>query len=396
MSLLAAMFVASGLDPSMPERPVFEAPAVWSGTPHLVWSVALPGPAVPSASRTELAPPVVVDDVILVGRTGVNGVLVLDRRDGVVRGTLPTSAPVACAPLVRDGFVYVADTSGQLHAFKRDALDLARPAWTHFGGAPVLSTPVPSGQDLLVSNVSAVVYALDAASGQLRWRHAHALEATRADALPLYGAPAPAVDTSTGLVYAGFRDGVVDTLDLADGELRASLRASEGAYGDIVAPVAIVAGNVVSGGFAGPIIARPAGSETPAWRLEVGNGASALVAGDALLHPGTDGKLRSVDGRTGDVRWTWDAGDDSTLSAPVRAGDVFIVGSTTGTLHMVATDGVETWAFRPDVVPNGFSASVAVDGGTMYAVSNSGVLYAFVTNPSSDATIPGETTNWPW
>ena len=393
MNVLVALFAAASLDPAPPTRLPYpsEAPQAFEGF-ALAWSTRLPGPSIPTASRAERASPVVIGDLLVVARSGLRGVLLVDRRDGTVVGEVSLPATVAATPTVGDdGRVYVADSSGNLHAFTTDGLRLGKAAWTHAGGSPILSSPVYANGVLYVMNVNEVVYAVDALSGELRWRHAHDLEASRGAALELYGAPAPLVSTQAAVVVAGFSDGVVDTVTLADGELRSSVRVGEGAYPDIIASPALASGHVIAGGFAGPLLARPLGGDAPNWRLDIGSAGTGLLHGETLVHPGTDGKLRAIDTRTGVVLWTWDSGLASTLTVapaafgPAHARADVLVSSAEGTLYVVDTHGgEERWRFDPvavdgqmGFVPSGFSAPATMVGDTMYALGNAGELYAF-------------------
>ncbi len=402
MNVLTALFAAASLDTGAPGYPEprqptprdTDAPATIDGF-ALAWSVRLPGPSIPSASRAERATPLVVGDMLVVARSGLRGVLLVDRHDGTVYARVDLPATVVATPVLGpDGRVYIADSAGNLHAFTVDGLRLGKAAWTHAGGAPILSSPGFADGALYVMNVDEVLYVLDAATGTLRWRHAHDLEASRGGSLELYGAPPPLVALDAGIVVAGFSDGVVDTVTLRDGELRSSVRTGEGAYPDIIAQPVLAAGNVVSGGFTGPLLARPVGADAPVWRVDVGNAGVGLLRGDVLLHPGTDGRLRAIDARTGDVRWQWDSGTESTLSIAPMAGALphVLVSSAEGTLHMVDTaTGVERWRFDPvgldggmGFLTSGFSAPATMHGDTVYALGNAGILYAFRALPTTE------------
>jgi outer membrane protein assembly factor BamB len=362
------------------------------GTPVLVWARRLPGAAPASAARAEPAGPVLHGERIFVGQSGESALFVLDRRDGALLHRLPTGAPVACAPVVSGDFLYVSDAAGYTAAYRLDALDLATPAWKHFGGAPIVSTPVVSGGRVVVTNVAEQVVSLDAATGELVWRHEHPLDASRGTALELYGAPGVAVDAARGEVLAGFSDGFLVALGAADGSPRWSASVGSGEYPDLIAPAlpvpAAAGGAVIAGGYTGPLVALDPETRDVRWRIETGSAAPlTLLAADGapangggsatIFHGSTDGKLRRIDARTGEVRWIWDSGQGSPLGAPVPTARGLLVADSGGTVHLVDPElGTVTWRLDPGVTLDGVTAPLAVEGDTVYVVSNAGVLYA--------------------
>jgi outer membrane protein assembly factor BamB len=114
------------------------------------------------------------------------------------------------------------------------------------------------------------------------------------------------------------------------------------------------------------------------WRLDVGSSSPFTVAGDALWHGGADGKLRRVDLRTGELMWLWDGGFGGTLGQPQPTPKGLLVASSEASLYLVdAETGALRWSFDPGFLLEGFTATPAVAGDTIYAVSNAGVVYAF-------------------
>ncbi|MFZ5478382.1 MAG: PQQ-binding-like beta-propeller repeat protein [Myxococcota bacterium] len=349
-----------------------------AGPPLLLWSQPLPGLPPPTATRTEPAAPVVLGDRIFVGFSGADGLLVLSRHDGGLVTVLPARAPVATAPVVTDTFVYFSDTAGYTFAYRLDALDTRTPAWSHFSGAPVLSPVTVAGDTLYVANVDDLVFALDARTGELRWRHAHRLDAARTSELELFGAPSPVLDAARGELLCGFSDGFLVALGARDGTPRWSVGVGEGAYPDLIAPPAVGALGVLVGGYSGPLESLDPEARAVRWRLEVGSSAPFSVVGETLWHGGADGQLRRVDLRTGEVKWVWDTGAGGTLGQPVPTAQGLLVASSEASLYLVDPEtGSPRWTFDPGVLLEGFTATPAVVGDTVYAVSNAGVLYAF-------------------
>lgn len=372
---LLAAFQAAGLEYTAPAPAPVQRGEALAGAPLLLWERRLPGEPPNTATRTEPAAPVVDERYLYVGYSGANALLVFDRRDGALVTQLPTHAPVASAPVLTETFLYVSDTAGYTSAFRRDKLDVARPAWEHFSGAPILASPTVADGALYLTNVDDLVYALDAATGELKWRHAHKLEGVRAAELELFGAPGPAV--ANGMVYVGFSDGFLVGLGQGDGSPRWSAQIGEGAYPDIIAPAQPVGENVVVGGYSGPLVSLDPTSRSIQWRLPIGSSTPFLLDGDTLWHGSPDGVLRKIEARTGNEVWAWDSGTGGSISQPVNTGEGLLVASSEGSLYLVdPASGTTRWTFDPGVLLTGITARPAVDGDMVYAVSNAGVLYA--------------------
>jgi len=372
---VAAAFRGVGLDYEAPAPAVPATGAALSSPPLLLWRRQLPGAPATTATRTETAAPVVDGAYIYVGYSGTNGLLVLDRRDGAVLFELETQAPVVSAPVLTDAFVYVTDAAGYTSAFLRDRLAQGRPAWTHFSGAPILSSPTVQDGVLYVTNVDDLVYALDARTGALKWRHAHKLETVRVAELELFGAPRPIV--ADGMVLVGFSDGFLVGLGAADGSPRWSASIGEGVYPDLIAPPQRVGASVVVGGYSEPLLSLDPASRSVQWRLDVGSASPFTLDGETLWHGGTDGVLRRLDARSGNVVWSWDSGTGGSLTQPIPTAQGVLVGSSEGSLYLVSPDtGATRWTFDPGYLLTGITGTPAVVGDTVYAVSNGGVLYA--------------------
>lgn len=360
------------------DLPPAPAPVAVTGevteAPVLRWKAPLVGAPVNTATRSEPAGPTVAGDHVLVGYSAAPGLLVYDRRDGSYLGSYPAKAPVASAPVVVGEQVWFSDTAGYTFCYRLDQLG-GTPRWSHFSGAPVLSTPTLVDGTLYLANVDETVYALDAASGTVRWRHQHTLDIERSTSLELLGAPAPAV--AGDQVYVGFSDGFVVALGRADGDVRWTAEVGQGTYPDLIAPPVPVGDAVIAGGFSEPLIAFAETDRVHRWRVETGVAAPVATLDGQLYVPGTDGQLRKVDPRTGEVRWTWASGTDGTLTTPVATPAGLFLTSGEGSLYLVDPEtGTTRWRFAPGTVVNGAAAPVAVAGRDVYLVTNAGLLYA--------------------
>lgn len=378
VSTLASVWLASGFISHAnglegEKRP--DQGGTLSAQPVLLWAVHLPG-AVPNvAAPTEPGAPVVSGDRIFVGYSGVNALLVLDREDGRVVTQLATRAPVSCAPIVQGDSLIVADSAGYTAGWTKHGTEWTQ-TWEHFSGAPIVSTPTVREGTVFVTNVDELVFALDSVSGQLKWRYEHRLDAARSTELELFGAPAAGVDGE--FVYSGFSDGFLAAIDRATGSERWTALVGEGTYPDIIAPaIPLEDGGVVVAGYSKPLERLDPKTRTPSWRIEVGSAAGPAIAGETMYHPGSDGKLRRVDTRTGTIAWTWDSGTTGPLLTPELTPQGVLVASSDTTVYMIDPDtGAVRWTLDPGPLLTGFASAPAVAGDNIYALSNGGVLYA--------------------
>lgn len=370
-ALLSAWFAGNEAD--APKLPAFDDSRPYDAMPVIAWHTPLPGVPAATETRSEPAGPIVHGNRIYVGWSGTNGLLVLDRQDGSLVTTVETRAPVATEVWVDDQHLVVCDSAGYTHVLVPDGARWKQ-AWEHYSGAPILSRPTVQGGVVYVANVDDAVYALDVATGELKWRHAHKLDAGRAAELELYGAPPPTIVGDT--VYVGFSDGFLVALGVADGSPRWEAGVGEGAYPDLIAP-ALVAGNgVIVGGFSQPLVHLDPATRGIAWRLEFGIARALVAQGDAVYAPGTDGKLRKVDARTGAVAWEWDSATSGVLGSAIVAPVGLFLPSSEGSLYLVdPATGALKWTFDPGILVEGIAATPTLVGRDLYVLTNGGVLY---------------------
>jgi outer membrane protein assembly factor BamB len=344
---------------------------------------------------------------------------VLDKNDGTLLGILPGQGPVAGSPVFLDGQVIFADMAGYVWSYPEPRGRFGpKPAatWSRYVSAPVLSAPemvIPPEEEaknwLVVTNVDDQVYALNA-GGELLWRYAHRLDIGRTSKLSLYAAPrALSHQTPEGLeIITGFSDGVLVGLSGESGELKWSLPVGEGSWPDIVAPVVLAPGNpgdsigdtLLVGGFSGPLLALDAGTRAIRWRVDAPAASPPLVVGDVIWHGGADGVLRKISRITGEVGATWKAdipglsvviqgiealttgqaqekNTSGTLGTPILTDSGLLVNNSDGSLYLLDSEtAVQKWELAPGFLMNGILGSPAVQGGSIYLLSNAGTLYA--------------------
>lgn len=351
------------------------------------WRVRLPG-RVSAGTHTERTRPVLHGEHVYVGSAGGDALYVLRRRDGSLARSFPASAPVESEPVVTDERVYFTDTGGSTWAYAHDGELL----WQHEGSAPILVKPTVHGDRLYVTNVDDLAYALDLGDGTLQWRYRRPPDLTRATELALYGAPEAVV--LGDLVLVGFSDGALVAIEADSGEVAWERRVGEGRYPDLVAAAVAVGSDVIASGYFAPLVAIDQGTQNVRWRLEHGAAHAPAIHGVGeramLYHPGTDGVLRAVEARTGDVQWSWDSETPGALTTPTMTPAGLLTASSDGQIYLIDMNrGEAVWTYREPVRLVGVTSAPVVDGRQVLFVTNAGWLHSMrVPRQSEPASSP--------
>jgi len=322
---------------------VYDSPSVPTLT-AMKWKFATKGKVVSS--------PAVVGSTVYVG-SGDHALYALDAATGALRWRYRTGGPVDSSPAVADGIVYIVSRDGNLHAVDAVSGD---GRWKFATGgerrftAPGIHGAIPRTEtmpdpfDTFLSSPAVVagivyfgsgdhhVYAVDAKTGTLRWRHptGNVVHAT------------PAV--SGGIVYVGSWDRNLYALDARTGGL---------------------------------IWKFETGDDTDIYN-QVGIASSAAVSGDTVYFGCRDGHLYAVDIRSGALKWAHDTRKGWVIASPaVTHGVVYFptsdgqrfkaLDATTGApIHDVANKAVS------------FSSPAIVKNTAFYGTSD-GWLQAFDT-----------------
>ena len=301
-----------------------------------------------------------------------------------------TGGRVISSPLVVGDAVYVGSADGALYAVDR-ATGAQR--WKFETRGPVNSSPAYHDGLVYAGSVDGNFYAVDAATGTVKWTFATKGERRftapgihgaipRTERMPdpfdvFLSSPAVAGNT----VYFGSGDQHVYALDAATGALRWSF-----ATGDVVhASPAVVDGVVYIGSWDRNIYALDARTGRERWRHTTGNdtiiynqigvASSAAVAGDMLVVGGRDGKFHALDARTGAGRWVHDNRGGWTIASPAVKDGIVYFPTSDGT-RFKALD-LATGAPRFDLQNRAVSfSSPAIAGGIAFYGTSDGYLNA--------------------
>ncbi len=218
------------------------------------------------------------------------------------------------APVLHDGTVYVWQDA------RLRALDArsGRESWSYpigdaasCGNVPVRVTPAADGHVYVAAGTR--VISVDRASGRVRWH----FEAPAVFLAPPAFAPGAAV--TGGGVYLADYLGTVYALDAATGQDRWRIATESRQSSD---PVLVVGGNVHLGAGSA-LYTLDAVTGTPKWRFAAGGEITGLPAvADGRVHFGSaDHCLYTLDAAGGQLRWKLATGGEIT-GAPVAEGGV--------------------------------------------------------------------------
>jgi outer membrane protein assembly factor BamB len=247
-------------------------------------------------------------------------------------------------------------------------------------------------------------YAVDAGSGQLKWKFETAGE-RRFAATHLHGAT-PAAETMPdpfdfylsspvvwqGAVYFGSGDGNIYALNAASGALKWKFKT-----GDVVhASPAIADGTLFLGSWDSFFYALDAASGREKWRFktgedpdthnQVGIQSSAAVAGGTVYFGCRDSNFYAVDADTGQKKWTFPNHGSWVIGSPaVQDGTVYFGTSDSGLFHALdAKTGASVFSIKFQAWP--MFSSPAIASGTLYIGSHMGKLMAI--------DLAGQKTSW--
>jgi outer membrane protein assembly factor BamB len=268
-----------------------------------------------------------------------------------VKWKFPTGDRIVSSPVFADGVIYFGGDDGNVYAV--DAAD-GHQLWKRRTGGPVAATPAIAGGTLYIGSYDGKFYALDAHSGAPRWKFVtggerrfeakglHGLlpkDQTIADPFDVF-LSSPVL--GAGAVYFGSGDGNVYALDAASGALKWKFRT-----GDVVhASPAYADGVVFFGSWDSYFYAVDARTGVEKWRFhggedpvihnQVGFQSSPAVVNGVVYTGCRDSNLYAIDAATGKEKWHFNNGASWVISSPaVTQGKVIFATSDSSLYHVV-------------------------------------------------------------
>jgi outer membrane protein assembly factor BamB len=259
------------------------------------------------------------------------------------------AARFIASPALDQGVLYDGGTDGKLYALdaKTGAL-----RWSFKTGSRIVSSPAAAKGVVYTLSYDGNLYAVNARDGTLKWkfatggerrfaaRHIHGIDPpgeTMPDPYDVY-LSSPAV--ADGTVYFGSSDGNVYALDAASGALRWKF-----ATGGVVhASPALANGALYIGSWDTWFYALDAATGKEKWRFKTGEDedihnqtgiqGSAAVADGIVTFGCRDAKFYALDAATGKKLWAYDNKGSWVIASPaVRDGAVYVPTSDSGMFH---------------------------------------------------------------
>jgi len=307
-----------------------------------------------------------------------------------VRWKFHTNGYVFSSPAVVDGVVYFGSTD---HNFYAVHLADGRLKWKMETGSRITSSPAVANGLVYFGSMDSNFYALDASTGTVKWKFKTAGErrfaAKRIHSADPSGETMPdpfdfflsSPAISNGTVYFGSGDGNVYALDAASGDLKWKFQA-----GDVVhSSPAIADGTLYVGSWDSYFYAIDAATGKEKWRFktgedhkiynQVGIQASPVIAEGMVYFGCRDSNFYALDVQTGAQRWVFNNKGSWVIgSAVVKAGKVYFTTSDSGLFHAVdAKTGAPIFSLK-FIWP--MFSSPAIAGNTLYIGSHSGKVIA--------------------
>lgn len=294
----------------------------------------------------------------LVAVTGGNGQVAWKRNLG---------GGISSTPVFDRRRVFLGTDDGQMLCLSGDS---GEERWRYAVQGAVQQAPLLVGDTVIFVDGTNSVYAVGREDGAWRWQYRRSAPADFA----LAGEAPPATDGRH--VFVGFSDGHVVALDARDGAVSwtRDLAPEHDRFQDVDAAAVLVRGLLFAASAATGVYALDPEDGTVRFTVPVA-GVNRLVAFDGALIASVDrGEVWriSTDGR---VEWRTRL-PGGAPSAAVDLGGVLAVSMSQGGLHFLrGRDGRPMQRFYPG---QGIAAAPGVGAdGSVYVLSNAGVLYAF-------------------
>jgi outer membrane protein assembly factor BamB len=268
-----------------------------------------------------------------------------------IKWKFPTGDRIVSSPVYSDKILYFGGDDGNVYAVDAKT---GRQIWKRITGGPVSATPAVANGVVYVGSYDGKFYALNAQTGAVKWKFAtggerrfeakglHGMQPknqTIADAFDVF-LSSPVV--ANGAVYFGSGDGNVYALDAASGELRWKFKT-----GDVVhASPAFADGVLFFGSWDSYFYAVDAKTGKEKWRFHGGEDAlmhnqigfqSSPAVADGVVYTGCrDSNLYALEAATGKEKWRFNNDLSWVITSPaVAQGKVFFATSDSSLYHVV-------------------------------------------------------------
>ena len=268
-----------------------------------------------------------------------------------IKWKFPTGDRIVSSPVYSDKVLYFGGDDGNVYAIDAET---GRQIWKRATAGPLSATPAVASGAVYVGSYDGKFYALNAQTGAMKWKFAtggerrfeakglHGMQPknqTMADPFDVF-LSSPVV--ANGAVYFGSGDGNLYALDASSGELRWKFKT-----GDVVhASPAFADGVLFFGSWDSYFYAVDAKTGKEKWRFHGGEDAlihnqvgfqSSPAVVDGVVYTGCrDSNLYALDAATGKEKWRFHNELSWVITSPaVAQGKVFFATSDSSLYHVV-------------------------------------------------------------
>jgi len=308
-----------------------------------------------------------------------------------VKWKFHTNGRVFSSPAVANGVAYIGSDDQNLYAVD---LETGTLKWKFPTGSRITSSQAVDGGSAFFASYDGNFYAVDTTTGKKKWhfktggerryagKHLHGSVPTGETMPDPFDFFLSSPTVSGGVVYFGSGDGNVYALDAASGMLKWKFQT-----GDVVhASPAIADGTVFIGSWDSYFYALDAASGKEKWRFktgedpdmhnQVGIQSSAAVVDGVVYFGCRDSNFYALDAVTGQKKWVFNNKGSWVIGSPaVQNGKVYFATSDTSTLYgMDAKSGTPVFSLSFNHWP--LFSSPAIAGNMLYVGTHQGKLMA--------------------
>jgi outer membrane protein assembly factor BamB len=308
-----------------------------------------------------------------------------------VKWRFHTSGRIFSSPAIAGGTIYVGSTTPFLYAVDQETGALK---WKFQAEGRITSSAAVSGGVAFFESYDGNFYALDTTTGKLKWKfktagerrfagkHLHGSSPTGETMPDPFDVFLSSPEVLAGTVYFGSGDGNVYALDAASGTLKWKFQT-----GDVVhASPAIADGTVFIGSWDSYFYALDAATGKEKWRFKTGDDpdthnqvgiqSSAAVMDGVVYFGCRDSNLYALDATTGQKKWALNNKGSWVIGSPaVRDGKVYFSTSDSSMFYEIdAKSGTAVFSLNFNHWP--LFSSPAIVGNMAYIGSHEGKLIA--------------------